>query len=124
MMGKLRLILKDLYQMMFPEQEVPTGLEDLIKVFLGTPVIVNFSRAQTLSGAEAVLTLTREHGAEIDFSSIFSSVPMDEQGLEINLEPFVDAAKPLAEQLLAFLERRAKEMEELEAQEQAPEAAQ
>ena len=123
MMGKLRLILKDLYQMMFPEQEVPTGLEDLIKVFLGTPIIVDFSRAQTLSGAEDVLTLTRAHGAEVDFPSIFSSVPTDKQGLEINLEPFADAAKPLAEQLLAFLERRVKEMEELEAQEQAPKTA-
>ena len=109
---------------MFPLQEVPTGLEDLIKVFLGTPMLVDFSRAQTLSGAEAVLTLTRAHGAEVDFSSIFSSVPTDEQGLEINLEPFAAAAKPLAEQLLAFLERREKELEELKAQERAPEAAQ
>ena len=87
-------------------------------------MLVDFSRAQTLSGAEAVLTLTRAHGAEVDFPSIFSSVPTDEQGLEINLEPFADAAKPLVEQLLALLERRAKEMEELEAREQAPEAAQ
>jgi hypothetical protein len=123
-MGKFRLILRDLYQMMFPFQEVPTGLEDLIKVFLGTPVLVDFSRAQTLSGAEAVLTLTRAHGAEVDFSSIFSSVPTDEQGLEINLEPFAAVAKPLAEQLLVFLEHREKELEELEKQEQVPEAAQ
>ena len=122
-MGKFRLILKDLYQMMFPEQEVPTRLEDLIKVFLGTPVLVDFSRAQTLSGAEAVLTLTRAHGAEVDFPRIFSSVPTDDQGLEINLEPFAEAARPLAERLLTLLERRAKEMEELEAQEQAPETA-
>ena len=64
------------------------------------------------------------HGAEVDFRGIFSSVPTDEQGLEVNLEPFAAAAKPLAEQLLAFLERREKELEELEAQERASEAAQ
>ena len=122
--GKFWLILSDLYRMMFPPQEVPTGLEDLIKVFLGTPALVEFSRAQTLSGAEAVLTLAGAHGAEVDFCCIFSSVPTDDQGSEVNLEPFAVAAKPLAEQLLEFLERREKELEELKEQERAAEAAQ
>ena len=68
-------------------------------------VVAEENRAQTLSGAEAVLTLAGAHGVEVDFCSIFSSVPIDEQGLEVNLEPFAAAAKPLAERLLVFLER-------------------
>ena len=91
---------------------------------MGTPVLVDFSRAQTLSGAEAVLTLAGAHGAEVNFSRSFSSAPTNEQGSEVNLEPFAAAAKPLAEQLLEFLERREKELEELEEQERATEAAQ
>ena len=96
----------------------------MIKVFLGTPVLVDFSWAQTLSEAEAVLTLAGAHGAEIDFRRIFSSIPTDEQGSEVNLEPFTAAAKALAKQLLEFLEHREKELEELEEQERAAEAAQ
>ena len=123
-MGKLRLILSELHKMMFPLQEVPTGLEDLIKVFLGTPALVEFSRAQTLSRAEAVLTLAGAHEVNVDFHRVFSNVPTDEQGSEVNLEPFAAAAKPLAEQLLEFMERRAKELEELEEQERVADAAQ
>ena len=52
-----------------------------------------------------MLTLAGAHGAEIDFRRIFSSVPTDEQGLEVNLDPFTAAAKPLAEQILGVLER-------------------
>ena len=77
-MGKLRLILSELHQMMFPSQEVPTGIDALIKVFMGTPALVEFSRAQTLSGAEAVLTLAGAHGVNVDFSKVFSKVPADE----------------------------------------------
>ena len=114
-MEKLRHILSDIHQMMFPSQEVPTGIDALIKVFMGTPALVEFSRAQTLSGAEVVLTLAGAHGVNVDFSKVFSKVPANEQGVEVDLEPFVAVAKPLAEQLLKFLERREKEMEELEA---------
>ena len=122
--GKLRLILSELHKMMFPLQEVPTGLEDLIKVFLGTPALVEFSRAQTLFGAEAVLTLAGAHGVNVDFRRVFSSVPTDKQGSEVNLEPFAATAKPLAEQLLEFMEHRAKELEELEEQDHATDATQ
>ena len=123
-MGKLRLILSELHKMMSPLQEVRTGLKDLIKVFLGTPTLVELSRAETLSGAEAVLTLAGAHGVNVDFRRVFSNVPTDEQGSEVNLEPFAAASKSLAEQLLEFMERRAKELEELKEQERAADAAQ
>jgi hypothetical protein len=60
----------------------------------------------------------------VDFSRVFSKVPTDDQGLEVELEPFVVAAKPLAEQLLGLLERRTKELYELEEQECVEAAAQ
>ena len=63
-----------------------------------------------------MLTLAGAHGVNVDFSRVFSKVPTDEQGVEVELEHFVVAVKPLAEQLLGFLERRAKELQELEAQ--------
>ena len=84
-MGKLRLILSELHQMMFPMQEVPTGFDALIKVFLGTPALVESSRAQTLSGAEAMLTLAGAHGVNVDFSRVFSKYPTDDQGVEVEL---------------------------------------
>ena len=115
-MGKLWLILSELHRMMFPSQEVPTGIDALIKVFMGTPAFVEFSRAQTLSGAEAVLTLAGAHGVNVDSRQVFSKVPTDELAVEVDLEPFEAVAKPLAEQLLKFLELREKEMQELEAQ--------
>ena len=71
-----------------------------------------------------MLTLAGAHEVNVDFRRVFSSVPTDEQGSEVNLEPFAAAAKPLAEQLLEFMERRAKELEELEEHECATEAAQ
>ena len=46
-MGKLWLILSELHQMMFRSQELPTEIDGLIKVFMGTPALVEFSRAQT-----------------------------------------------------------------------------
>ena len=71
-----------------------------------------------------MLTLAGAHGVNVDFRRVFSKVPTDEQGSEVDLEPFAAVAKPLAEQLLEFMERQAKELEELDEQERAADAAQ
>ena len=80
MLGKLRRVLIDFFKTMFPEQEVPDGIDGLVSAFMGTPALVEFSRAQTLSGAEAVLTLTGAHGVNPDYAPIFSNIPVGEDG--------------------------------------------
>ena len=102
---------------MFPEHPVPNNIDGLISTFLGTGALVDFSQAQTLSRAEAVLTLSGAHGIDVDFSAIFYKIPVDDEGKEVDLVPFEARVVPLAEKLLEFLEARAKELEELEAQE-------
>ena len=123
MLGKLRRVLIDFFKTMFPEQEIPDSIEGLVSAFMGTPALVEFSRAQILSGAEAVLTLTGAHGVNPDYATIFSKIPVGEDGREVDLKPFEEKAIPLADKLLKFLEAREKELDELEALEAAREAA-
>ena len=123
MLGKLCRVLIDFFKTMFPEQEVPNSTEGLVSAFMGTPALVEFSRAQTLSGAEAVVTLTGAHGVNPNYETIFSKIPVGEDGREVDLKPFEEKAIPLADKLLKFLEAREKELDELEALEAAREAA-
>ena len=118
-LGKLRLVLSDFFKMMFPEWEVPNGIDALVSAFMGTPALVDFSRAQTLSGAEAVLTLAGAHGIEANFEAAFSGVPVDADGEEVDLGPFEAKAIPLAEKLLSMLEARERAAEEQRAREAA-----
>ena len=97
---------------MFPEHLVPNNIDGLISTFLGIGALIDFSRAQTLSGAETVVTLAQAHGIEANFNAAFSGVPMDSNGEEVDLEPFHRNAIVLAEKLLAMLEARAKADEE------------
>ena len=102
---------------MFPDRELPEGVDNLLKAFAGTSALVDFSRAQTLSGAETVIALTQAHGARVDFDAVFSRFPVDSNGNEVAHQPFEARAGILAEKLLALLEAREKEIEEIRAQE-------
>ena len=102
---------------MFPDRELPEGVDNLLKAFAGTSALVDFSRAQTLSGAETVIALTQAHGARVDFDAVFSRFPVDSNGNEVALQPFEARAGILAEKLLALLEAREKEIEEIRARE-------
>ena len=74
--------------------------------------MVDFSRAQTLSGAEAVLTLSQAHGIQGDIKAAFCGVPLDSSGAEVDLKPFEKSTSILANQLLAMLQARAEAAEE------------
>ena len=63
---------------------------------MGTNALVDFSRAQTMYGAEAVLTLSQAHGIEADFGAALFGVPLDSSGEEVDLEPFEETAAVLA----------------------------
>ena len=99
---------------MFPRRSRPTDIDTLIGAFLGTNALVDFSRAQTLSGAEAVITLSRAHGIKADFERAVGGVPLDSSGEEVELEPFTAVASVLAQRLLAMLEARERAIEEAE----------
>ena len=62
-MHKLLLVLDDFFKIMFPDRVIPEKIDALISAFAGTNALVDFSRAQTLSGAETVIALTQAHGA-------------------------------------------------------------
>lgn len=59
--GKLQRVLSSFHETMFPRRSVPADIDALVGAFLGTNALVDFSREQTLSGAETVLTLSRAH---------------------------------------------------------------
>ena len=116
-MEKILLLLDDFFKIMFPDRDLPEGVNNLLEAFAGASSLVDFSRAQTLSGAETVIALSEAHGARVDFNSIFSKFPVDSDGNEVALQPFEARAGILAEKLLALLEAREKENEEIRARE-------
>ena len=61
---------------MFPDHLVPNNTDALVSAFMGTNALVDFSRAQTISGAEAVLTLSQAHGIEADFRQPSPEYPL------------------------------------------------
>ena len=63
-----------------------------------------------------MIALTQAHGAQVDFNTVFSGFPVDSDGNEVDLQPFIARAGVLAEKLLAMLEAREKEIEEAKAQ--------
>ena len=109
---KLRSILVEFHETLFPSDDVPSTLDALVSVFLNTSVLVEFSREQTLSGAETVLTLARAHGIDGDFEKAFRGPPKDSSGRDVNLKPFAADSQKLAQQLLEMLEARAQAAEE------------
>ena len=118
-LGKLRLVLSDFFKTMFPYRLVPNNIDALVSAFMGTNALVDFSRALTMSRAEAVLTLSRAHGIEADFEAAFSGVPVDSNDEEVDLEPFEETATALAEKLLTMLEARERVAKEKRAREAA-----
>ena len=50
-MGKLLLVLDNFFKIMYPDRVMPEGIDALLSAFAGTNALVDFSRAQTLSGA-------------------------------------------------------------------------
>ena len=110
-LSKLRSILVDFHETVFPSFEVPSTLDALIGVFLDTPVLAEFSREQTLCGAETVPTLARAHGIDGEFEKAFRGPSKDSNGRDVSLRPFVVAAKKLAQQLMDWLAAHAKAAE-------------
>ena len=102
-LGKLRRVLSTFHETMFPDRSVPDSIDALVGAFMGTNALVDFSRAQTLSGAEAVLTLSQAHGIEADFEAAFRGVPLDSSGEEVDLDSFAGTSSILANQLLHML---------------------
>ena len=118
-MEKTFLLLDEVFKIMFPDKDLPEGIDNLLNAFSGSDALVDFSRAQTLSGAETVIALTEANNAPVDFDTIFSKFPEDSDGNEVALAPFEARAGVLAAKLLALLEAREKELEEIRAREAA-----
>ena len=98
-MEKTFLLLDNFFKIMFPDRALPEGIDNLLNSFSGADSLVDFSRAQTLSGAETVIALTEAHKAPVDFDAIFSQFPVDSDGNEVALAPFEARAGILAKKL-------------------------
>ena len=85
-MGKLLLVLDNFFKIMFPDRVMPKKIDALISAFAGTNAMVNFSRAQTLSGAKTVIALMQAHGTQVDFNAAFSGFPVDSDDNEVDVE--------------------------------------
>lgn len=107
-MTKAADALSSLYGNMFPQDEVPTTLRELAEVFCVEPgPLLDYSRAQTICGAETALTLCMAHGVQGDFDKVASEFPKGADGREVVLTPFARRARPLAKRLAKLLEQRA-----------------
>ena len=93
----------------YPEEEnAPTTFSQLVDVFCAEEdPLGEYSREQTLCGAETVLTLAMGHEVQGDFDKVTSEFPKGPDGKEVDLLPLHPRAWTLAEQLSQMMEHRA-----------------
>lgn len=107
LLAKVKEVLERFHESVLPKAGVPQTLGELVEVFCADEdPLVGYSRAQTRTGAEAMLTLAMGHGIEGDFQKATSSFPTGADGKEVDLHPFAKRAKKLGKQLAALLEKR------------------
>ena len=94
---------------MYPDEEdAPKTFSQLVEAFSAEDdPLGEYSREQTLCGAETVLTLAMGHGVNGDLDKVTSEFPKGPDGVEVDLRPLHPRARALAEQLSQMLERRA-----------------
>lgn len=96
-----------MYQGIFPTGEPPATAEGLAAV-LGpsTTTVADYTRAQTVRGAESAFMLMMGHGVEADYDQIASSFPTGPGGKKIPTGPFRTRAAPLAQKMVAMMAAR------------------
>ena len=85
LLGRAKDTLSSIGEKMFPEQHAQlSALPSLLELFASVEdPIVEFSRVQTMAGAEAMLTLAMGHGVSADFEKVTGEYPRDAQGNEV-----------------------------------------
>ena len=106
---KATSVFSSIRKSMYPEEEnAPETFNDLVESFgaEGDP-LGEFSREQTICGAETVRSLAMGHGVQGDLNKVTSEFPKGPDGVEVDLRPLQPRARKLAEQLSQMLERQA-----------------
>ena len=105
LLGRAKETLSSIGEKMFPEQHAQgSSLPSLLELFASVEdPIVEFSRVQTMAGAEAMLTLAMGHGVSADFGKVTGEYPRDAQGNEVDLSIFSHDAERLAGRVFQLL---------------------
>jgi hypothetical protein len=103
--------LAELHKNMFPKEDPPKLLDELVEVFYVEPSpLEEYSHSQTVCGSQITLALAMAHGVpEEELKKATSGFPKKPNGIEVDLSPYVKSAKPLAKQLAWLVERKAAE---------------
>ena len=99
LLGRAKDTLSSIGEKMFPEEHAQlSSLPSLLELFASIEdPIDDFSRVQTMAGAEAMLTLAMGHGVPADsLEKITGGFPRDAQGKEVDLSIFTHDAERLA----------------------------
>ena len=105
LLGRAKDTLSLIGEKMFPEQHAQlSALPSLLELFASVEdPIVEFSRVQTMAGAEAMLTLAMGHGVSADFEKVTGEYPRDAQVNEVDLSIFSHDAERLAGRVFQLL---------------------
>ena len=105
LLGRAKDTLSSIGEKMFPEQRAQlSSLPSLLELFASVEdPIDEFSRVQTMAGAEAMLTLAMGHGVSADFDKVTGEFPRDAQGNEVDLSILTHDAERLAGRVFRLL---------------------
>lgn len=107
MVIKAAKVLARLFLSMFPEDEVPATLGELVEFFSGEPdPLEDYSRAQTIAGSEAAFILALAHGVNKGvLEKAAEGTPKQPDGRDADLLPYAELANKLATTLSTLLEK-------------------
>jgi hypothetical protein len=110
---KATTLLLRIRRSMYPDEEdFPETLEGLVAAYGNEEdPMLEYSRAQSTSGAEAAITLALASGIKGDFKGAFSTHPKGADGREVDLAPFGAKASRYAQILSETMERMVQEAE-------------
>ena len=92
----------------FPGEELPSSFAELVELFNpeGTAV-ADFCREQMVSGAQTTFLMLLAHGVEADFDKATTKFPRGSDGKTVGFNPWMDAARKYAQQMVTTVEERA-----------------
>ena len=101
---KSQSCLKNIYRAMFPLDDTPSSLLDLLAKFQDLSAVRECVRRKLVVGAKAALSMVRLHRPDVDVAAIASGPPAPPAGSAWNMVPHYQAVDRPAEEIVDFFE--------------------
>ena len=100
------------FQNVYPEGQMPSSLEELLRYFSAPEdPLKKYRNSKLKEGAESALLMALGHGVERELlEKVAESFPTDTAGKEVDVAPFTKLAGRLAKKIVRYLNDRMKEM--------------